>query len=75
MTRVVSLGVASSSPEIVDGFPRAILIPAGLNGPHLPESWEPPTPAEWRRAVRLLAWEAVRQMLHGGGDGGLRAAR
>jgi len=68
MTQVVASGIASSSPSHSELISHPIIVKAGLAAlnepPLIDDMWEPPTPAEWRRAVRTLALQAVRQMLH-----------
>ena len=68
MTQLVASGFASSSSTHCELISHPICVQAklaALNEPPLfDDIWEPPTPAEWRRAVRTLALQAVRQMLH-----------
>jgi len=61
MAQVVSSGFASSSPRNLEAPFLAQL----SEPPLFDELWEPPTPGEWRRALRILALQAVRQILHG----------
>jgi hypothetical protein len=72
MTRIDSLGFASSSSRNSGAIPHPVVIRAGLAAASEPSSfnevWEPPTPDEWRRALRILALQAVRQMFDGSVD-------
>jgi hypothetical protein len=66
MSQVVPSGFAWSSPRNPEAIPHPVFVQATLNAPPLfDELWEPPTPAEWRRAIRILALQAVRQVLRG----------
>jgi len=69
MTKIVLSGVESSSawsPGII--APPAI-VGKGLMAPYEPSSfdevWEPPTAAEWRRAVGIVALQVVRELAGG----------
>lgn len=69
MTQVVPSGFASSLPSHCELISHPICVQAKLAAlnepPPFDDMWEPPTRAEWRRAVRTLALQAVRQILHG----------
>jgi hypothetical protein len=77
MTQIIPYAFGSSSL----GNSQAIPLPAVVEGvasrqPLFDEIWEPPTPDQWRRAIRAIAMRTVRQVLLGGGDCGLtRGAR
>jgi hypothetical protein len=64
--------VSSSLPRNSGAAPHPIILQASLAALNEPplfnEMWEPPTRAEWRRAVRILALQAVRHLLHGGAE-------
>ena len=69
MTKVDSSGFASSSPRNPGEIVHPVVVQASLlaskKPPSFDEMWEPPTPDEWRRAVRILALQALRQIAHG----------
>jgi hypothetical protein len=77
MIKMVSSGVESSSAWSPGVIPHPAIVGSSFAAPDEPpgfdEFWEPPTPAEWRRAVRIIGLQVVREILRG--DVALRLLR
>ena len=69
MTQIIPYALVSTTLGNSQAIPPQVAIEAvASRQPPFDEIWEPPTPDQWRRAVRAMALQAVRQVMLGGRD-------
>ena len=72
MINTISSGFASSSARNPGVIPHPVSVEACLAALNVSSSfddmWEPPTPDDWRRALRTIALHVVREVFRSGVD-------